>query len=324
MAGLKKGVWLHNLQQFKSPREVRDFARKYADEGFDLLIPCVKNPDGLLDYHGEAGNVRPVFRDWDPLEHLADEAVRQKIRVHAWFCNAMEGPESRLMQRHPGVTAVNREGKRPPARKNHFVCMARPEVREYEAALMKEVVDKYPVAGVHFDYIRVGDGTCWCAYCRKHLKRLEGITPEKVKWWSRVPERFFKWRCDNITALVREVSSYAHKKGREASAAVYSGIPEAILSQGQDAPAWKDMLDMIAPMNYWNSPWLAERWMVNHIAQFKGGKAEMRQGFGRYCMDSIKQFKEQLDMVRKHKIAGVVIFEHNSLKKAEFKLLGRY
>ncbi len=222
MPRMKKAVWLHNLAQFKNADEVRGFARKYADEGFDLLIPCVKNPDGLLDYHSRVGNVRPVFRDWDPLEVLAAEARRVRIKVHAWYCNSREGPKSKLLQRYPGAVAVLRDGKPSWDRGKWaaFVCIARPEVRAYEAAIMKEVVDNYDINGVHFDYIRVGDGTCYCPRCRKVLKRLEGITPDKVRFWSRMSAKWFEWRVAQVTKLVREVSRYAHRKGKEVSAAV--------------------------------------------------------------------------------------------------------
>ena len=226
MPKLKKGVWLHNLTQFKGAGEVRDFVRKYADEGFQLLIPCVKNPDGLLDYHSRVGNTRPVYRMWDPLYALAHEARRQRIKVHAWFCNAHEGPQSQLIKKHGDVFARNMAGKKVGGRNHFFVCMARPEVRRYEAALMKEVCDNYNVAGVHFDYVRIGDGVCYCSRCRKHLKRLEGITPDRIRGWARIPEKWHKWRCDNITAFVSDVSRYARRKKKEVSAAVYAGVTD--------------------------------------------------------------------------------------------------
>lgn len=326
MPRLKKGVWLHNLQQFAGPSQIRNFVRRYSDAGFDLLVPCVKNPDGLLDYHSCVGNVRPVYRSWDPLEILAEEACRRKIKVHAWFCNMHEGPKSKLLELYPKVAALNIKGKRVGTNRFFFVCAARPEVRRYEAALMKEVIDNYPVAGVHFDYIRVGDGVCYCPHCRRQLKRLEGIVPEKMRWWGRVPDRFFKWRCDNVTALVRDVSAHARRKRKEVSAAVYAGVPDSIMVQGQDFAAWsrEGLLDLVAPMNYWNSSWLTEKYIRNHLAQNADGKAELWEGLGLFCMDSRRQFREQLDAVRRHRVPGVMIFEHNSLRPADLRLLARY
>ena len=204
--------------------------------------------------------------------------------------------------------------------------MARPEVRRYEAALMKEVCDNYDVAGVHFDYVRIGDGVCFCPHCRRNLKRLEGITPEKIRGWARVPEKWHHWRCDNITSFVRDVSKHARRKKKEVSAAVFAGVPEAVMVQGQDFAAWSHagLLDLVVPMNYWNSPWLMERYLKNQVAQNKGGKAQLWQGLGRFCMDNRQQFVEQLRITKKHGIKGVVIFEHNSLKKPDFKILSRY
>lgn len=326
MTGLKKAVWLHNLAQFKDAEAVREFARKYAGEGFDLLIPCVKNPDGLLDYHSKIGVVRPVFKAWDPLEVLTAEARKRRIKVHAWYCNAKEGPKSRLLRRHPGAVAVTRDGKKAADGWSAFVCIARPEVRRYEAAIMKEVIRGWDVDGVHFDYIRVGDGVCYCPRCRRVLRRLEGIGPEKIRLWGRMPEKWFQWRCDQVTKLVREVSRFARRRRKEVSAAVFSGHPDAILYQGQDFPAWSRAghLDIVMPMNYCNSPWLMERYLRNHLAQNAGGKAELWEGLGRYCMDSPRQFRAQLDALRRHRVRGVTIFEHNHLKPADFKLLAKY
>lgn len=323
---MRKGVWLHDLQQFSGPSQVRGFVKRYSDAGFDLLIPCVKNPDGLLDYQSRVGHTRPVYRNWDPLEVLAGEARRRKIKVHAWFCNMHEGPGSKLLELQPDAAAQDAKGRKVGGKTFFFVCVARPEVRRYEAALMKEVIDNYPVAGVHFDYIRVGDRVCYCPICRRQLKKLEGVSPEKMRWWGRVPARFLKWRCDNVTALVRDVSSYARGKGKELSAAVFAGVPDSLMVQGQDFAAWsrEGLLDLVVPMNYWNSPWLAERYIRNHLAQNSGGKAELWEGLGLFCMDNRRQFREQLDAVKRHKVPGVVIFEHNSLRAADFRLLAKY
>jgi uncharacterized lipoprotein YddW (UPF0748 family) len=204
--------------------------------------------------------------------------------------------------------------------------MARPEVRRYQAALMKEVADRYDVDGVHLDYIRVGDGCCYCSFCKKNLMRLEGLKPDQVRTWGRVPDRFYRWRCDNVTKLVREVSRYARRKEKEVSAAVFAGVPDSVMFQGQDFAAWsrEGLLDFVMPMNYWNSPWLMEKYLLNHLAQNKGGKAEMWQGLGRYCMESPARFKEQLDILKSHKVPGVVLFEHRHLKAVDYKILGKY
>ncbi len=323
---LKKAVWLHNLPRLGGPAQVREFVRKYAGEGFDLLIPCVKNPDGLLDYQSCIGVVRPECRSWDPLETLAAEAHKRRIRVHAWYCSAKEGPKGALLKKYPGAVAITRDGKKAGDGDSSFVCVARPEVRRYEAAIMKEAIARYDIAGVHFDYIRVGDNTCYCARCRRVLRRLEGIGPDKIRMWGRMPARWFQWRCDQVTALVREVARFAHRRRKEVSAAVFSGVPDAILNQGQDFVPWsrEGLLDLVAPMNYCNSPWLMERYLRNHIAQNAGGLAEHWEGLGRYCMDNRGQFQAQLDAIRRHRVRGVVLFEHHHLKPADFRLLARY
>jgi len=41
-------------------------------------------------------------------------------------------------------------------------------------------------------------------------------------------------------------------------------------------------------------------------------------------MDNRAQFREQLSIAKRHKVKGIVIFEHNRLKKPDFKILSRF
>ena len=61
MAGkLKKGVWMHHVPK-ENPDEVKRHADRLVRGGFDVFIPCLKNPDSMLDYHTKIGIV-----SWSP------------------------------------------------------------------------------------------------------------------------------------------------------------------------------------------------------------------------------------------------------------------
>ena len=41
-------------------------------------------------------------------------------------------------------------------------------------------------------------------------------------------------------------------------------------------------------------------------------------------METHRRFKEQLDILKAHKVPGVVIFEHRHLDARDYKLLSKY
>jgi len=59
---IKKATWIHKLPQDKS--SIRDIARRLAQAGFDMVLPCVKQVAGMVGAQspGDAGRLRrPVL-----------------------------------------------------------------------------------------------------------------------------------------------------------------------------------------------------------------------------------------------------------------------
>jgi uncharacterized lipoprotein YddW (UPF0748 family) len=71
---------------------------------------------------------------------------------------------------------------------------------------------------------------------------------------GRLKKQFSRWRRDQITRLVRDVSALSRKlrPGIKVSAAVYGRYPLCAESVGQDWGEWlrKDYVDFVCPMNY--------------------------------------------------------------------------
>jgi len=61
-------IWLHSVTGFESEQDVRRHADRLAENGVDILIPCVKNPPGAVDFLTDAGAVNPDYPEWDPLQ----------------------------------------------------------------------------------------------------------------------------------------------------------------------------------------------------------------------------------------------------------------
>lgn len=326
MSNIKKGVWLHNIPSLGGKKGIERFVKRYADAGFELLIPCVKNIPGLLDYHSKVGFVRPESREYDPLEHMASVARQAGIKIHAWYCNTPEGKEGRLLKEHPECVALTPDGKEAKCHSGFFTCLARPEVRDYEYKIMAEVVDNYDVAGVHLDYIRIGENACYCEICRAAYKRItrRDFDPSSPEAPPRYIPAWRKWRCDNVAKLVARIAQKCQKAGKELSAAVFTDYPISTVSQGQDFVTWcaQGYLDLVIPMNYYPDPDVMMAWTRSHAANLTG-RAELWEGLGHFLIRRTSKLIEYVQLVKDFGVKGVVIFEHHHITGGDLKALSR-
>jgi len=321
-ADFGKGVWLHNLQPFHNEEKIKQLVDSVLEAGFELLIPCVKNPDGYLDYHSGVGNVRPCFRAWDPLEALSREAVRQGLKVHPWFCvfvESLEGNGSALLQRQPDVRGIIRgeQGERPAG----WLCTGRKEARDYVVSLCEEVIQNYPVQGVHLDYIRHGGLNfplgCCCEGCRRKFEELTGRRSMELVHGQRGPDyaALTRWRADTVTDVVRRVYRAASTRALEVSAAVFCNFPIAFFDQGQDWVAWarEGIVDYLFPMSYISLPEAVSYFTRTHVALVEGRCPIWEGLFFNWRFTGVDWFMEQVENARRAGAHGIVIFEYTAM-----------
>jgi len=321
-----KGVWAHSAGSLGEDEEsIRRAIARLADGGFNLLIPCIKQVSGYVDYHSKLARVRPEYQDWDRLTVITESARQHGIKIHPWFCVFTEGKNSVLMENHPEFRAKDREGN-DAVQGNilHWACTARPEVQDYEFALYEEVMDNYDIAGVHLDYIRVGEHAfCRCSYCQKASgvkKPLTEISQKDVEWSG-----WIDWRASNVTRFVKRVREAATEKNMEVSAAVFPQYPECIVDDGQNWAQWAEMglIDFIFPMNYTNSTEIAVRRTTNHVASAKGN-CPVWEGLGKQSADSATSTQtliEQTKGVLEEGAEGIVIFSYPAVTDEDIEAL---
>jgi len=316
MGKFAKGTWIHHLP--KEPKLVRNVARRLAEAGFDLVIPCVKNPDGFLDYQSSVGNIRGDFKEWDPLKVLVEKAHEKGVKVHPWSCVFAEGRGSRLLQDNPDLVAVDKEGNPVTAAGLHrlgWACPARDEVQDYEMALYQEMMDNYPVDGVHLDYIRYGGGfMCFCDHCREEFKAESGVDPMTLnaegEYWS----QWINWRVKAINRFVERLREAAKAKNIEVSAAVFADYPSCVESIGQDWVKWgkNGLVDYLFPMNYTLDVKEAAERANNHIVAVAGA-CPVWEGLWNKPEMTVSTLIEEIKGVLQAGTDGVVIFEYYGL-----------
>ena len=127
------------------------------------------------------------------------------MEVHVWkvhFNLAGAPPEFIEQLRREHRTQVSVQG-----RPVDWLCPSDPANRQLEVQSMLEVARRYPVDGLHLDYIRYPDGhCCYCDGCRK---RFEADSRPPVDQWpadcysGARKDEYNDWRCRQITLLVR-------------------------------------------------------------------------------------------------------------------------
>ncbi len=145
-----RGVWVQGRSI--ATREKIDEVLKQAEAGqFNAIFVDVFDsgramyPSRLTD---QSDKVEPGF---DPLAYLVPEAHRRHIQVQAWFAVGRIGDEtgSPILSRHPDWGLVGPDGGT-----IAWLNFARPDARQFMSYLMLEVVERYGVDGIHFDYTR--------------------------------------------------------------------------------------------------------------------------------------------------------------------------
>jgi len=116
-----------------------------------------------------------IEEGFDPLGYLVAEGHRRGMEIHTWYvngpCTSQGGAAPWIFQKYPNWRTVNRGGQWV-----EWFDLCQPAVRDWQTRIMLEVLQKYDVDGVHFDYIRFnGRGICACASCREAMRRQTGF-----------------------------------------------------------------------------------------------------------------------------------------------------
>ena len=129
---------------------------------------------------------------YDPLAFAIEECHKRNMQLHAWIVTMPLGKD----------VHIARQGKMALSRKKRDLCThyrgawymepGNPKTKDYLVEIVKEIVEKYDVDGIHLDYIRYPDRTAGYPDASLHKKHGKGHS-------------LAAWRRDNITRIAREV-----------------------------------------------------------------------------------------------------------------------
>lgn len=312
-----RAVWCHDAAGIKG-WSWDESAKRLAECGINVVIVNMLwggrayYPSEVLPRAGDLPEGADYLRDCIAACH------KYGIAVHVWKVNYNLGgaPESFVERmRTSGRLQADRQGKELP-----WLSPSHPENFALERDSMLELVRKYDVDGIHFDYIRYPSAQAdYSIGARQRFERAANVTV--ANWPADVisgprKDQFQQWRQDQVSRLVEAVSAEAHRirPGVKVSAAVFAEYPACREKVGQDWAMWaqRGWLDFICPMDYTPSAAQLEQWVKQQRA-LVGGKIPLYAGIGVTSSSSQLdpvQTAEQLMAARAAGAEGFVLFNY--------------
>lgn len=311
-----RGVWCHSA--FGIPGWTWDQAIDHLKKNnFNTIVPNMLWA-GLAYYPSEVLPVAvEVNTKGDQIAQCLSACKKYGIECHIWKVNwnLVNAPKEFIEKlRNEGRLQSDKSGK-----EVLWLCPSHPENFKLELLSMLEVVKKYDIDGIHFDYIRYPDGnSCYCKGCKERFENEKGV---KVENWPQdvisgtFKQLFGDWRGDQITKLVKTVSEEARKTkpSVKISAAVFRDYPSCRDTVGQDWKAWVESgyLDFVCPMDYINSNYQFER-LVKSQNEIVKRKIPLYPGIKAYILP-LEQVITQVELSRDLGADGFIVFNYDSV-----------
>lgn len=297
------------------------------------------------DLAPKAEELEAAPKGFDPLDQVIRRAHAEGMEVHAWInvyllWSAGAPPRSMLhaVNAHPGWISVRADGRRLSEMlpqefqeekiEGMYLSPGNPEVKRHLREIVREIVTRYAVDGIHLDYVRYPEPTVgYDGATRTAFEREYGLDPAQIDspdsitlaviGADRFPDlraRWIQWKRDQVTELVRAIRSDLDLTGRpiKLTAAVISDQNAALNRYLQDWPNWlrDGLLDAAVPMAYSPSTPIVERQLRNAMSiptqrQVWAGIAIYNQG-ARTAADKIRKARDL-------GVDGIALFSYDAL-----------
>ena len=250
----------------------------------------------------------------DQIAACIQAAHARGIQVHVWKVNwNLLGASQSFID---GLRAAQRTQVSSAGTPIDWLCPSHPDNFTLEKNAMLEVVTKYDVDGIHFDYIRYPDSDyCYCAGCRTRFQSQTGLSvtqwPAGVLAAGTLRSAFLDWRRSQITRLVDAVykGTKALKPKVRVSAAVFPDAVGAYDGVGQDWRLWvtNGIVDFLCPMDYTTQLFGFTNLVAQQLA-YVDGRIPIYPGIGAFVQDTDGTLA-QVQATREARTGGFTLFE---------------
>lgn len=324
-----RGVWVDAFgSDLNTPTAITNVVNRARAAKLNAIFPQVRRR-GDAWYRGGIEPVNPsVAAGFDPLQDLLTKAHdtsggKQRLEVHPWLVtyniwNQRDTPPSQPT--HPynrfpqWLTQKYRSNTNAPIERfdggNYQFDQGLPAVQQHTFDVAMDIMRRYEVDGIHFDYIRYSD------HDSSGGNQPWGYHPETVERYQRLKNRtgvptpsdptWLQWRREQVTALLRKI--YLHARAEKPSVTIsaalicYDPAPTPSTSSWissaaynrvlQDWRGWlqEGILDLGCPMVYKTSLTSFTNW-TNFIIQSQFDRASVI-GQGWYLNAPVSTFQQ--------------------------------
>jgi uncharacterized lipoprotein YddW (UPF0748 family) len=312
-------VWV-DQSEYSTQKKADKVIHRTLKSHMNVIMPQVYN-HGYTSYQSTFIPMLPKAQKnrYDPLGYILKKAHEVGLEVHAWFCIALLPVEDvePLLRENPDF------GARAPGdddwqyfKRTKFVIanIHNNEFQEFIINMMIELIMKYDIDGLQYDYIRAVktsyDNTSEKEFQEKFGKRLIDATTDELH----------TWHAEAVENIVKRTTEKARKIRPEIiiSAAIDPDI-EHIWPQGQDSRKWarEKIVDLVITMDYEMTPELVQLFETNYAKQIPNSMHGVGLGTCKpilggifYGSRSPKLILSQLEVLNNLNIKHIALFRH--------------
>lgn len=334
-----RALWVSRFE-YASPEDVAHIMARAGAAGFNLVYFQVRGRADAFyrsDHEPWAANLTGVLGmdpGWDPLGVAVNEGRARGVEVHAWI-NAFTGwagstppPPSTPLHaflEHPDWVMVDSGGVAMPYHSGtRWMSPGHPGVRRRLARVAADIVRKYPVGGVHLDFIRYpGTDYSWDEPSLAAFDSLRALEPGLD--FAEMRRRFVTWAVgevmDSLEVEDPEARLSAAVWGIYRNEPGWSGVSTGYGSVLQDAREWDRLgiVDALAPMVYWTlAPTYGGRLDFAYLADDHATALREPAFIGLYVpgMDG-RALAQHVERARMAGAEGTAVFSFSALESAD-------
>ena len=356
-----RALWVQR-GSLATPQSIATLVKSARDHGFNTLLVQVRGRGDAYYLGGVEPRAAELLRqadDFDPLATVLEAGHAAGLRIHAWInvnliSSAAELPSARehLIYRHPAWLMVPRDIGQQLATveadspgyvgtlsrwtraqsaeiEGLYTSPIIPEAADYIDSIVRTLVRRYAVDGIHFDYARYPNDRF--DYSRLAIREFRASVrnqlPESTRrtldsqeqddlfaYPDSLSDQWREFRVSRMTALISRLYASVKRERAEAvvSVAVVPDVREAERHRLQDWGGWAQagVVDVVCPMAYATE--------ASHFAeQIAGarsaaGSRPVWAGIGSYRL-SPGETISNIQTARRLGANGIVLFSYDSL-----------
>ncbi len=355
-----RGLWV-TRSWMTTPQKVVQVVDDAARHGMTAIFVQVRGRGDAFYAGGpdpRAVLLGPQPADFDPLALLLQRAHAHGLEVHAWVnVNLVAGSTDlpraagHVVRSHPEWLMVPRElapallrmNPSAPAYVTRLAAWSQRHVNRVEGlytspipdaaqdhvvAVMRHLTERYPLDGVHLDYIRYPASDF--DYSRAALDAFRAsvvsdlppadvarfdarLAREPLLYTDAFPQRWLAFRQGRLTTLVERVRATvrAARPNARITTAVWPDAADAVGYKMQNWPAWlaSGLIDAVCPMMYTTSATTFQRQLADLSVHPSG---TVWPGIGVYRIPS-SEAARRVSAARAAGFSGVLLFSYDSM-----------